>query len=202
MAKPQLLLLPGLVLDHASFAAQTEGLRDEAECTVVSYGSADSIEEMARVALSAAPPRFSVAGHSMGGRVAARIWSVAPERVERFALLNTGHRPAVPGERERRYALWQIARDKGMRAMAAEWLPALVPAERLNDREFMEPIYEMICRKTPEIFEAQIGALLNRSDSEAVLRSVNVPSLVLAGRNDNTAPLAGHEEMARSSFSI
>jgi pimeloyl-ACP methyl ester carboxylesterase len=133
----------------------------------------------------------------MGGRVAARIWSVAPERVERFALLNTGHRAAVPGERERRYGLWQIARDKGMRAMAAEWLPALVPPERLNDREFMEPIYEMICRKTPEIFEAQIRALLNRADSEAVLRSVNVPSLVLAGRNDNTAPLAGHEEMAQ-----
>ena len=41
-------------------------------------------------------PRFALAGHSMGGRVALEVARLAPQRVERLALLDTGYQPRNP----------------------------------------------------------------------------------------------------------
>ncbi|MEO6565892.1 MAG: alpha/beta hydrolase, partial [Casimicrobiaceae bacterium] len=70
MTKPVLLLLPGLLCDAAVWAAQCNDLDRVVDCHVADYGSLDSIEAMAAHVLATAPSgRFSVAGHSMGGRV-------------------------------------------------------------------------------------------------------------------------------------
>ncbi len=68
--KPVLLLLPGLLCDDTVWRDQRASLT-EFECVVPCYGLADSIGEMARIALSAtvASP-LAVVGHSMGGLVA------------------------------------------------------------------------------------------------------------------------------------
>ena len=49
----------------------------------------DSVAGMAARVLAAAPPRFALAGLSMGGYVALEIVRQAPERVTRLALLDT-----------------------------------------------------------------------------------------------------------------
>ena len=78
--KPTLLLLPGLLCDDAVWRSQCAAL-DEARCVVADYGSAHTIEAMARIALDqAGSDTFAVAGHSMGGRVALEIARIAPER--------------------------------------------------------------------------------------------------------------------------
>ncbi len=70
MAREPVLLLPGLVCDRAVWEPQIAALATHRECIVADYGAADSIQAMAQRVLSAAPERFCVAGHSMGGRVA------------------------------------------------------------------------------------------------------------------------------------
>ena len=120
--KPTLLLLPGLLCDHAVWRDQQAAL-PEVNSLVIDYGAADSIEAMARLALAQVQaPSFCVAGHSMGGRVALEIARLAPERVQRIALLDTGMDPiaeGAAGEREvqGRMALLDTARQGGMRAM-------------------------------------------------------------------------------------
>ena len=120
--KPVLLLLPGLLCDESVWRRQRAGLPD-VQCVVPSYGSLSSITAMARRVLEEAPAeRFSLAGHSMGGRVALEVMRLAPQRVERLALLDTGIDPLAAGEagaseRKQRMALLAIAREKGMRAM-------------------------------------------------------------------------------------
>src|SRR5882672_6018556 len=99
MTKPVLLLLPGLLCDQANWAGQCAELADVADCRVPVYGSLDTIESMAAHVLSSSPARrFSLGGHSMGGRVALEVMRRAPERVERLALLDTGFQPLAAGE--------------------------------------------------------------------------------------------------------
>jgi pimeloyl-ACP methyl ester carboxylesterase len=59
-----------------------------------------------------------------------------------------------------------------------------------------ELILAMVERKTPDIFEAQITALLDRPDASALLGTIRVPTLVMCGRQDQWSPVRQHEELA------
>lgn len=196
--RPCLVLLPGLLCDDAVWQGQRAAL-DFADCRVPSYGETDSLVQMARGVLQTLPARFSLAGHSMGGRVALEIARLAPERVERLALLDSGTDPAEQGaagekERAKRLALLEIAQAQGMRAMGTQWARGMVHADRL-DTPLFEAILDMIGRRTPAVFAAQIRALLARPDANAVLAGMRCPVLLACGRQDAWSPLARHERM-------
>ncbi|KEA65162.1 Beta-ketoadipate enol-lactone hydrolase [Marinobacterium lacunae] len=196
-----LMLLPGLLCDDAVWREQAEAL-DNWHCQIVDYGSADTITAMADIVLRQAPARFALAGHSMGGRVALEVIRQAPERVSRIALLDTGYEGRPSGEagepeRTKRMALLAQARTEGMRAMGEVWSRGMVHPDRLSDTALMESILAMIERKTPDLFAAQINALLNRPDATAVLRALRCPTLLMVGRQDSWSPVERHEEMAR-----
>lgn len=201
MPLPPIVLVPGLLCDEAVWEPQRAALAARAPVIIARHGSADSLQRMAAQVLEAAPPRFALAGHSMGGRVALEVLAQAPERVERLALLDTGFqaRPqGEAGEKERagRLRLLEIARRDGMRAMGADWVRGMVHPARLADRALMDAILDMICRATPETFDAQIRALLSRPERTALLGSIRVPTLVLCGHDDAWSPLSRHEVMA------
>ncbi|GGO83473.1 hydrolase [Marinobacterium nitratireducens] len=197
----QLLLLPGLLCDRAVWQDQIKALHD-IDCRVPDYGSAASIEDMAQIALQDAAPRFALAGHSMGGRVALEICRQAPERVTRLMLLDTGFQPRAQGEagareEQGRLALLRQAREHGMREMGSTWLNGMVHPSRLEDSELVGQILAMIERKTPTIFAAQIEALLSRPDASPLLPRLACPTWLVCGREDSWSPLQRHEEMAR-----
>ena len=198
---PPLLLLPGLLCDDAVWQAQTAALSARVECVVPDYGPSPSIAAMAAQVLNNAPPHFALAGHSMGARVALEILRTAPEQVVRLALFDTGLdalASGAAGERERaqRLALLSTAKAQGMRAMGMQWARGMVHPDHVNAPVF-EQIVAMIERKTPQIFEAQISALLNRPDARDVFSRIEVPTLLACGREDAWSPLARHEQMHR-----
>src|SRR5215469_7044537 len=174
-APKNLILLAGLLCDGSVWGDQTRALSDIATCVPVEWSDEDSLVAMAHTALRRAPERFAVAGHSMGGRVALEVYRAAPERVTHIALFNTGYLPHpkdASGDKEarERYALLEVARTQGMAAMAEQWAPPMVHPGRRTDRGFIGRIVEMFARKTPDIFERQIRALLNRPDATDVLK--------------------------------
>jgi len=196
-----LVLLPGLLCDGAVWEPQIAALSDIAECTVADYGALDSLGAMAEAVLRTAPERFSIAGHSMGGRVAFEVFRRAPERVARIALFNTGAKPRAAGkagddEERGRRALLAVARAEGMRTMALQWLPPMVAPGRMADGALVESIVQMFERKTPSIFEAQMNALLRRPDATPLFSQIRCPALLLSGREDGWSPPAAHQEMA------
>ncbi|HSW05162.1 alpha/beta fold hydrolase [Aquabacterium sp.] len=199
MARPCVVLLPGLLCDAAVWREQCTALRF-ADCVVPSFGKLASLTAMARSVIDAvSTPRFSVAGHSMGGRVALEIARLVPERIERFALLDSGLDPIAEGpagehERENRMALLRVAQQQGMRHMGEQWARGMVHPARLETPVF-EDILDMIERQTPEMFQAQIDALLNRPDGRDALMGISCPTLFACGRQDNWSPLSRHEEM-------
>jgi pimeloyl-ACP methyl ester carboxylesterase len=192
-----LILLPGLLCDTTVWAPQKHALQDEFRVAAwLHFYGHDSLGGMAREVLKAAPPRFALAGHSMGGRVALEIMRTAPERVERLALLDTTPTPATPDEPEKRREMIELAKNAGMAAVAARWLPMIVHPSRLDQPEFMSALAAMICRATPEIYVRQVQALLNRPDYRPILRQIACPTLVACGREDLWSPVCVHEEIA------
>lgn len=195
------VMLPGLVCDAAVWAHARAALEARARVLVPDYGLLDSLGDMAELVLRAAPPRFALAGHSMGGRVALEIMRRAPERVGALALLDTGIHPLAAGEageREKagRYELLEIARTQGMGAMAQRWVQGMVWAPRLEDKLLVRSVVDMLARRSADMFAAQITALLARPDASGLLAQIHCPSLVLCGADDAWAPAARHREMA------
>ena len=202
MQAEPLLLVPGLMCDHAVWEPLLPALSTGRTCTVVDHGMADSLPRMARQLLDAAPDRFAIAGHSMGARVALEVLRQAPGRVTRVALLDTGYQARASGaageeEARKRHALLALAREQGVRAMATAWVQGMVHPARLADAPLIEAILAMFERKSADVFACQIHALLERPDASDVLASLQVPTLILCGRQDGWAPVAQHEAMQR-----
>ncbi len=189
----QIFLLPGLLCDAQIWEHQTAALSGFAEVVIPDFRFVRTIPAMAQIVLDQARGGFSVAGHSMGGRVALEVYRMAPERVERLALLDTGIHPRKPTEEAGRQELIDLARREGMEALAARWLP---PMLHPNHSALLRPLTEMVKRSTPDTFENQQRALLDRPDARTVLSSIQCPALVLCGRQDAWSPVAQHEEIA------
>lgn len=201
MSRQALVLLPGFCCDQTYWQAQIDALSDAADCTCAQYGALDAIPAMAQSVLRGAPDRFAVAGHSMGGRVAFEIYRQAPDRVERLAVFNTGTAarsagPAGQEEERNRRRLLAVARAEGMRAMALQWVQGMVAPPRLQDHAFIETIVAMFERKSPDLFEAQMNALLNRPDATPVLSQIRCATLVVTGREDGWSPPLTHQMIA------
>ena len=211
MVKTPLVLVPGLMCDDVVWAHQTQALADVADIQMATNGARDSLVAMAEAIIAQAAPRFAIAGHSMGGRVALEVVRRVPERVTALALLDTGHQPLAAGEAgERevagRMALVEKARRQGMRAMGWEWLQGMVYPSRLSDAILVNAILDMIERKNADLFAAQTHALIHRPDATPLLGKIRCPTLCLCGQEDLWSPPRRHEEMGnlleRSSLTV
>lgn len=195
-ARSTLVLLPGLLCDEDVWSGQIARLSERSEVICPGFLDHPSIEAMAAAVLAWAPERFSLAGHSMGGRVALEIAARAPHRLERLALLNTGLHPARPGEAEGRSRLVRVAFEEGMAALARHWLPPMLGPDALRDEALAGRLTAMVERATPRLFQRQIGALLTRPNARRGLHAIACPTHVVVGRQDHWSPLAQHEEIA------
>ncbi len=196
--RPRIVFLPGLLCDAEVFAGQTAALAPHAEVAVADFTDCDSIEAMAAKALAVFDGPVSLVGFSMGGRAALEALRIAPERVERLVLMDTGATPARRGEPAGRGELAYPPHREGTRARAAGWLPPMVHPDRETDPTLVEPITAMVERMTPAIFAGQIRALLGRPDARPVLATVRCPTLVVVGRQDRWSPLAQNRELAET----
>lgn len=196
--KDTLYLLPGLLCDERVWAHQRQHLADLVDCRVPDFRHADSLDAMADIMLANAPERFYLAGHSMGGRIAMQVLSKVPDRIIKLALLDTGIHPASDGskEREKRQALLDLARDKGMAALAREWGKPMIHADRHIDTALMDEFFGMIESYSLDSYQGQVKALLGRPDAAPFLAKAPADTLVLCGRQDSWSTPAQHEDIA------
>ncbi len=194
--RTSVVLISGLLCDGEIWAEQERALSARYDVLTLGFMRFSTIEAMAEEVLRVAPPRFSVAGHSMGGRVALEIVRRAPERVQGLALIDTGFSSARPGEETGRYALVTLAEEQGMTALAAAWLPPMVSARRTSDCELIQRLTRMVERADFDLFRGQIHALLKRPNAEPMLGAIDCPTCVIVGRDDSWSPVEQHRAMA------
>src|ERR1700738_1674242 len=191
-----ILLVPGLVSSPRIFAPVLPASVRFRPVTVANHIRDDNMGAIARRILAEAPPRFALAGHSMGGYIAFEIVRQAPGRVAKLALINTQARPDTQEVAARRRG--QIAR-----ALANEYHAGLddlflgfVHPSRRDDAELRQLVHDMGDDIGANAFVHQQTAIISRADSRPSLAWIKCPTLVLTGDEDNTIPNALSAEMA------
>jgi pimeloyl-ACP methyl ester carboxylesterase len=195
-AKTPLILLPGLLCDEALWAPQVAALSDLATCRVADLTRDDSLAAMARGVLDEAPPRFALAGLSMGGYVAQEIMRQAPARVTRLALLDTSARADTPERLAQRRGFVELAHKGEFHGITPRMLPIYLHPDHLTDKALTDTVLAMAQRVGRDGYLRQQNAVMGRPDGREALKRIAVATLVLCGRDDQATPLKLHEEMA------
>ena len=183
MALP-IVLVPGLLVTARLYAEQIPALWRLGPVTVADHTRDDSMAAIARRILADAPPRFALAGLSMGGHVAFEIVRRAPERVARLALLSTSARLDPPEVTERRRGQIALAQDGRFGAVADMQFPLLVHRSRVDDEGLQSLVRLMADETGVEAFVRQQTANIARADSRPDLATIACPTLVVAGDGD------------------
>lgn len=190
-----LLLLPGMMCDARLFSPQIAAFSGHVPLMSFPVLQSDRMEELAAGVLNHAPPRFALAGLSMGGILAMEILRQAPERVDRLALLDTN--PLVEREEFRTRRLGQIERVKngGLRSVMRDEMKPNYLAQGPDRDRILDLCMEMALDLGPDVFVSQSHALRDRQDQTDTLRRYRGKALVLCGREDSLCPVERHEMM-------
>ena len=191
-----ILLVPGLVSSPRIYAPVVPALWRFGPVTVANHLRDDNMGAIARRILAEAPPRFALAGHSMGGYIAFEIIRQAPERVAKLALINTQARPDRPETTAHRRV--QIARAQAgeYHAILDELFQGFVHPSRRGEAFLHQLVHDMGDDVGVEAFVRQQTAIMSRADSRPTLAWIRCPTLVLTGDEDNTIPNSLSVEMA------
>jgi pimeloyl-ACP methyl ester carboxylesterase len=189
------VLVPGLLCSSEIFTAQIQRLWAFGPVTVASTLEGDCIENAAASILRDAPPRFALAGISMGGYLSLEIVRQAPSRVLKLALLDTSARPDTVEQTAARLRTLERARTS-FTAVALLELERLLHPRRRSDPNFVEINLRMARAVGLDGYERQLGIAISRPDSRPFLGAIDVPTLVLVGDCDPLTPLDHSEEIA------
>lgn len=189
-----LVLLPGMMCDGRLFGPQIAAFGARA-LHLAPLVAGDTVQALAARVLADAPPRFALAGLSMGGIVAMEVMAQAPDRVDRLALLDTNPRAELPEVQARRAPqMAAVAAGRLAEVMRDEMKPNYL-TDGPNRAEILDLCMQMALSLGPEVFLRQSRALRDRPDQQDRLRHVTVPTLILCGRDDALCPVERHALM-------
>ena len=191
-----IVLVPGLNCSARLYAEQIPALWRFGPVTVADHTRDDSIAAIARRILAAAPPRFALAGLSMGGYIALEIMRQAPQRVARLALLDTGPRPETPEQTQGRRHRIELAKAGRFAEVADAQFPLLVHRARHGDAALKNLVRTMAEETGADAFLRQQQAIMGRPDSRPTLAAIKCPTLILVGDGDELTPPSLSQEMA------
>ncbi len=194
MASQTLVLVPGLGSDATVWQRTIATLGDEVHCVVGDTLSDDTLPGMARRILDQAPPRFALAGVSMGGMVALELMKMAPERVTRLALVDTSARPDTLRQKAyRRLANTVVGTTRDFRRRAEQSIGALVHPSA--PAEIRAELVAMSVQVGARTYIRQNRAVAARSDLRRVLPGIAIPVAVIVGEDDRLTPVGLSREI-------
>lgn len=188
-----LLLLPGLICDERLWRDVIVGL--DARSHVADLTQDNSMATMAARALASAPPRFALAGLSMGGYVALEIMRQAPERVTHLALLDTSARADDEARRETRRKGIELVGQGKFIGVSRGLLGSLIAPQHMGS-QIARDVQDMSERVGQAAYLRQQVAIMNRINSRPHLGAIGVPTLVGVGELDKMTPPDLAEEIA------
>jgi pimeloyl-ACP methyl ester carboxylesterase len=155
----------------------------------------DTMAGLAADVLRLAPPRFALAGLSMGGIVAMEMLAQAPDRIERLALLDTNPLAEAPEMQARREPQIDRALAGGLAAVMRDEMKPNYLAEGAEKKRILDLCMDMALDLGPQVFARQSRALRDRNDRQDALAAFTGPALVLMGAQDRLCPRDRHDRM-------
>ena len=194
-ARFPLVMLAGMMCDARLFHPQIAAISRSRAVHLAPITGHATTQALAAEVLAHAPPRFALAGLSMGGIVAMEVFAQAPDRIAGLALLDTNPRAELPGIREGRGPQIEAVQQGALaEVMAGRMIPNYF-AEGTEDPAIRDLCMSMARDLGPQVFVRQSLALRDRPDRQDVLRQVKVPTLILCGRGDRLCPVERHRLM-------
>ena len=183
-----LVLVPGLLCSARLYGPQIEALWPEGPVSIADHRRDDDVSAIARRILDHAPPRFALAGLSMGGYIAFAMMRLAPDRIDRLALLDTSARPDTEEGKAGREKFIAMAERGKLMDVVDTLTPKFLHRSHAGD-ERLKGIVRAMARETGvDAFVKQERAILGRPDSRPLLASIKCPTLVLVGDGDELTP--------------
>src|SRR5262245_118443 len=189
------VLIPGLNCSARLYADQIPALWRFGPVQVADHTRANSMDLIAEQILAAAPPRFALAGLSMGGYLALTVVRLAPERVQKLALLDSSARPETAEQTERRKPQIALAESGRFAEVTALQFPWFVHRSRQDDEALRARVRQMAEETGAEVFLRQQQAIMTRPDARPRLARIKCPTLVLVGDGDELTPRVLSQEI-------
>jgi pimeloyl-ACP methyl ester carboxylesterase len=153
------------------------------------------VGQVARL-LDELPPRFALAGLSLGGIVAMALVRTAPERVSSLILLSTNpHAPTDAQQQSWRASRRYLHAGRTARDLQADWLPLLLSEPARSNLDLVELTLAMADSVGNANLDAQLALQATRIDERPALRRIGFPTLIIAARQDVLCSVSKHTEL-------
>jgi len=138
------------------------------------------------------------AGVSVGGYILFEFWRQSRERVAALILSNTRASAETPEGRANREKSIQLVQERGPSPFIEEMLPKLLGKTTQETRaDLVAGARAMMSRMTVAGIVAVQRGMAARPDSIPTLKTINVPTLIVAGEEDTATPLPEAELMKK-----
>jgi pimeloyl-ACP methyl ester carboxylesterase len=176
----------------------TPDLRGHGESDVTLATMDHMARDVAELMSSLKIQSATVGGLSMGGYVTLAFYRLFPERVDALILADTRATADSDEARANRAKQSELALTEGMEAVAADMLPKLLTAKTTAERpEIVSRVRDMMINTKPEGAAAALTAMAARDDQTGLLPRIEVPTLIIVGREDVITPVKDSELMNR-----
>jgi pimeloyl-ACP methyl ester carboxylesterase len=191
-----LVLVPGLTCTARLYSSQIAALWPFGQVAVADHRRDADMAAIAERIFKDSPPRFALAGLSMGGYLALTMMRLAPERIAKLALLDTSARADTPEQTAGRKTQIAMARSGRYGEIPDLSIPRYLNAKHQRDERLTGIVRQMVMETGQEAFERQQLAIMSRPDSRPLLGSIRCPTLVLVGQDDIGTPPELNKEIA------
>lgn len=138
-------------------------------------------------------------GMSMGGYVVFALLRRHPDRVKGLILIDTKAAADTEEGRQGRYKMIEQACDKGATAIAEVMLPKMLTEQtREQQPELAEFVRGMMAATPVDGITGALEAMAARPDSTPLLPSIQVPTLIVVGNEDQVTPTSVAQEMHKA----
>lgn len=184
-----LVLLSGLLSNQTLWQHQSRYLSDIATIQMISP-SQSTPEKMIQAVLDEAPPKFALAGHSMGGWLSLEMMRAAPSRISKLCLLNTTARMDSEEKAMRRQNMIQKVEKGQFHDVVKELSNHLVYNNGVKNT-----VESMFLEVGKNAFINQEKAMMKRGESQSILPAIACPTLVIHASQDKNFSLLEHQEL-------
>lgn len=135
-------------------------------------------------------PNAIVCGLSMGGYILLNAVNRYPQRFKAIVLSDTQCIADTDEGREKRYKSIEQIKAEGTSAFASSFVNnAFCSSSLIGKKEIVENIKQVILSASPEIIVSTLKALAIRNESCSSLDNIDIPTLILCGKEDKITPV-------------
>jgi 3-oxoadipate enol-lactonase len=200
---PALLFLHGFPLDRTIWKHQVATLAGwrriapdlrgagTSEATTGEYSMAAYADDLVRLLDRLRVTKAVLAGHSMGGYIVFEMLRRYRDRIAGLILCDTRAEADTKEAAQKRDEMTRLAESRGAEAIAERMLPVLLSANTQQTQpQVVQQVREMISHTPVAGIVGALKAMKERPDSTELLKTIDVPTLVVVGAEDAITPPA------------